>query len=102
MRARPRGTWGAIRSALNIYYADMEGNYPADLPALTINGKYLTALPVAKTPSYHADSSVVAAQVSSNDAGGWSYNNTSGDTNMGTVMVNCTHTDTKGTNWTAY
>ena len=97
-----KGNLGAIRSALSIYYGDMEGNYPADLPTLTVNGKFLAAIPQAKTPSFHTDSSVVVAQTTSNDAGGWSYNNTAGNANMGTVMVNCTHTDTKGTTWTTY
>ena len=97
-----KGNLGAIRSALSIYYGDMEGQYPQLITALTVNGKYLSALPVAKAPNYHGDSSVANYQTAGNDGGGWSYNNTATDPNLGTVLVNCTHTDTKGTIWTSY
>jgi prepilin-type N-terminal cleavage/methylation domain-containing protein len=97
-----KGNLGAIRSALSIYYGDMEGQYPQALAMLTVNGKYLAAVPVAKAPNYHADSSAETDQTTSNDGGGWSYDNTAGDLNLGTVLVNCTHTDTKGTLWTSY
>ena len=98
-----RGNLGALRSALSIYYGDNEGQYPTDnLASLTVNGKYLTAIPMAKTPNYHPDSATVTTQTSSNDTGGWSYDNTVGDPNFGTVWVNCTHTDTKGNVWTTY
>src|SRR5271155_1123123 len=53
-----RGSLGSIRSALSIYYGDMEGQYPSDPSSLTINGKYLNSIPLAKTPNYHSDSSV--------------------------------------------
>lgn len=55
---------GALRSALSIYYADTEGLYPEEtiigtsnnaLQTLTINGKYLSAIPTAKLAPYHAD-----------------------------------------------
>ncbi len=97
-----KGNLGAIRSALSIYYGDMEGQYPVTLAAMTVNGKYLTALPVAKSPNYHSDSAAVVYQTIANDGGGWSYDNTALDANLGTVLVNCTHTDTKGTLWTTY
>ena len=97
-----KGNLGALRSALSIYYGDMEGQYPTDVASLTIGGKYLSAVPVAKAPNYHSDTSVSVGQTSANDAGGWSYNNTTGNANLGTVWVNCTHTDTKGTVWTTY
>ena len=97
-----KGNLGAIRSALSIYYGDMEGQYPADLPALTVSGKYLASIPVAKAPNFHGDTSVVIDQLTANDGGGWSYNDTVGNANFGTLWVNCTHTDTKGTTWTAY
>ncbi len=98
-----KGNLGAVRSALSIYYGDNEGLYPTDdMTSLTTNGKYLTAIPMAKTPTYHPDSATVVTQTSSNDAGGWTYNNTTTDANFGTVWVNCTHTDTKGNVWTSY
>ena len=97
-----KGNLGAVRSALSIYYGDMEGQYPQVMSALTVNGKYLSVFPVAKAPNYHPDSSVESDATGSNDGGGWNYDNTSTDANLGTVLVNCTHTDTKGTNWTQY
>jgi len=104
-----KGNLGSLRSALSIYYGDMEGQYPVDVSALTIAGKYLTVLPNAKAPNYHADSSVpvladAAAEVTAGatGAGGWWYIAVQTDANIGAVMVNCTHTDTKGSVWTVY
>ena len=98
-----KGNLGAIRSALSIYYGDMEGYYPLNADTLTISGKYLSAVPKSKTPSYHADGSAfVNASVISDTTGGWRYNNVTGDANYGTLWVNCTHTDSKGTTWTVY
>ena len=98
-----KGNLGAIRSALSIYYGDMEGQYPTDLAALTVAGKYLNPVPVAKAPNYHPDSSTVAQGVTSAaDAAGWTYNNVTGDSNLGSMFVNCTHTDTKSSVWSTY
>ena len=99
-----KGNLGAIRSAMAIYYGDMEGIYPANMAALTISGKYLTAIPTSRAPNYHADSSgVVFFSVAGlTDAGGWSYNDISTNANSGNVLVSCTHTDTKGTIWSGY
>jgi prepilin-type N-terminal cleavage/methylation domain-containing protein len=101
-----KGNLGAIRSSLSIYYGDMEGVYPNSLSALTIAGKYLATLPLAKTPSYHADASTetdgAVSVITTTDGGAWGYDNTVGDTNMGNMVVTCTHTDTKGSIWTTY
>ena len=102
-----KGNLGALRSAMSIYYGDMEGQYPATPAALTINGKYLTAVPKAKAPNYHGDAETIVALVadsaaSPTDAGGWYYNDQTTNANVGNVLVNCTHTDTKGSVWTAY
>lgn len=97
-----KGNLGAIRSALSIYYGDLEGTYPSNMASLTVAGKYLTAVPVSKSPNYHADTSTIVNQTSSNDGAGWSYNNDASNANFGTVWVNCTHTDTKTTVWTVY
>jgi prepilin-type N-terminal cleavage/methylation domain-containing protein len=99
-----KGNLGSIRSALSIYYGDMEGNYPATMDALTISGKYLSAIPKAKAPNYHGDSSGETDGLLSavNGNGGWWYDNTIGDSNVGQVLVNCTHTDSKGSIWTSY
>ena len=99
-----KGNLGSIRSALSIYYGDMEGQYPNTVASLTINGKYLSAVPVAKTPNYHTDASteVDGLLAAITNAGNWMYNNVTTDANVGQVIVNCTHTDTKGTIWSLY
>ena len=99
-----KGNLGAIRSALSIYYGDMEGYYPLNADTLTVSGKYLSTVPKAKTPSYHTDGSVFtnASVIDDSGNGGWRYNNVTGDSNYGTLWVNCTHTDSKSTVWTVY
>ena len=97
-----KGNLGALRSALSIYYGDLEGQYPTDMTSLTISAKYLATIPVAKTPNYHPDSSAPVNHTAATVVGGWSYNNTVTDPNFGTVVVNCTHTDTKGSLWSTY
>jgi type II secretory pathway pseudopilin PulG len=99
-----KGNLGAIRSALSIYYGDMEGQFPSDMTSLTINGKYLNSIPMAKVPDYHSAASWAhdgtISQLSDN--GNWQYDDVTGDGNYGTVWVNCVHTDTKGTAWSSY
>ncbi len=100
-----KGNLGALRSAMSIYYGDMEGVYPATIGSLTISGKYLGALPKSKSPNYHTDSAGEVLQTDSatpDDAGGWYYNDVAGNANIGNVLVNCTHTDTKGSVWSTY
>jgi len=107
-----KGNLGAIRSALSIYYGDLDGQYPSGLEGLTVAGKYLAAVPVAKAPSYHPDSSVddilpggcVAVNYDVNDfgSGGWVYCDAPADAGYGNAIVNCTHTDTKGSVWSSY
>src|SRR3990167_5591104 len=90
-----KGNLGALRSAMSIYYGDLEGNYPSNLTALTLGGKYLSAVPNAKAPNYHPDGPgvvLVSGAAAPSDAGGWYYNDIIGDANVGSVMVNCTHT----------
>lgn len=99
-----KGNLGAIRSAVSIYYGDLEGQYPTRITALTISGKYLSALPNAKAPNYHVDSSAEGNGVYTGETGtgGWWFSNQSTDANYGGVAVNCTHTDSKGSVWSAY
>jgi prepilin-type N-terminal cleavage/methylation domain-containing protein len=101
-----KGNLGSIRSSLSIYYGDMEGQYPSVLTGLTISAKYLSVIPNSKTPNYHADvSTEVDGTIAVDDTvntGQWAYDNSATDTNLGTVLVGCTHTDSKGTIWTSY
>lgn len=97
-----RGSLGALRSALSIYYGNMEGQYPDDLGALTVGAKYLPKIPQAKTPMHHRASAKFLNGPAPDDSGGWHYNNAALDPNAGTVRVNCTHTDVKGSVWDSY
>ncbi len=99
-----KGNLGALRSAMSIYYGDMEGSYPANVTALTIGGKYIGQIPVAKAPNYHPDTSgtTLFSAAGLTDVGGWAYMDVTTNANMSNVYVSCTHTDTKGTIWTAY
>jgi prepilin-type N-terminal cleavage/methylation domain-containing protein len=99
-----KGNLGALRSALNIYYGNLNGLYPQTLATLTTNGAFMGAIPVAKAPNYHTDSSGETDDqtFTSNDFGGWEYDNNNGDANYGNVWVSCTHTDTKGNVWDTY
>ena len=103
--ASTKGSLGTLRNAISIYYGDMEGQFPATPLALTLNGKYLAAMPTARTPSYHMDTT--AALLTSEaalftDVGGWSYDNTPTDGYYGGLWVNCTHTDSRASVWTNY
>ena len=97
-----KGNLGTLRSAVSIYYADTEGQFPANLDVLTLNAKYLPAVPAAKGLADHPESNAVTLGASSDDSGGWTYNNVGGDARYGSVVVNCTHTDTKGSVWSSY
>ncbi len=100
-----KGKLGALRSAVGIYYGDMEGQYPADPASMTVGGHYIREIPPAQTPNYHADSPAIllgSAAVGFTDAGAWGYDSVPTDQDYGTIFVNCTHTDTKGTIWSSY
>jgi uncharacterized RDD family membrane protein YckC len=94
---------GAIRSALSIYYGDMDGQYPADPLSLTAGGKYLKAIPMTSLKPYHPENSNIRSGKTPEDTGGWLYDNDPGDKEgFGSVSVDCTHTDHKGRAWSEY
>ncbi|MFC1680151.1 type IV pilin protein [Elusimicrobiota bacterium] len=100
-----KGNLGAVRSALSIYYGDMEGVYPQDPNELTVDGKYLGSMPRAKTPNLHPDSSQIALIPSPQaltDEGGWAYVNNPMSPDFGSFFINCSHTDSKGSLWSSY
>jgi prepilin-type N-terminal cleavage/methylation domain-containing protein len=96
-----RGNLGSIRSALSIYYSNLDGQYPQDLTSLTANSTYLRSLPAATVPGRH-NSNAVTLGTAAADGAGWLYDNVALDSHFGGVWVNCTHNDTKGTAWNAY
>ncbi len=107
-----KGNVGALRSALSIYYGDMSGQYPEDLAALTIAGKYIQHLPSLWSASDagawaapHQPNREVQryARFESRDTGKWGYVTPSpGNADSVTLFIDCTHTDTKGSVWTYY
>jgi general secretion pathway protein G len=118
--AATRGGLGSFRSAMMIYYSDLEGQYPAILTGLTqSNGKYLSQFPTIRIPPYHPDDSTdYSMRLCLNTPcsatyhedfvhiAGWAIwymdmpGQVSGD--GGTLWIDCSHTDTVGTMWTAY
>ncbi|MDD2806532.1 MAG: prepilin-type N-terminal cleavage/methylation domain-containing protein [Elusimicrobiales bacterium] len=97
-----KGALSSIRSAIQVYYGDNEGWFPADtLAVLTLNGKYIGEIPAAKAPGTgHAQVKTVAAVTGGGavtDAPGWAYFNDPGHAlSWGNVAVSCTHEDVKG------
>lgn len=119
-----KGNLGALKSAISIYYADMEGNYPDDLYSLTIGGKYISTISAVKIPDYHPSTTAIRHNWNTNmfgcgsgyslDTGEGIYWNDRGncpsgmapggqrDRTLGELWIACSHTDTKGTVWTNY
>ena len=116
-----KGALSSVRSALQVYYGDNEGWFPADdLSVLTLNGKYINEIPVAKLPTTgHADVRIVttfststaagvftvtAGSTTTWDSGGWGYvNNPVASAIWGSFMANCIHKDIKAIDpWTSF
>jgi prepilin-type N-terminal cleavage/methylation domain-containing protein len=116
--AAVKGTLGAVRSAVSIYYGDLEGNHPNELFAGLTNGnRYMPS--VGSMPSLGAYALPKVTTVNPGHTAAPFSNvshadhiNTTGDftddlplrydSNNGDVWVNCTHPDTKGSTWTSY
>jgi hypothetical protein len=105
-RRHTLGDLGAMRSAMSIYYGDMEAHYPANLNVLTIGGRWMEKLARADTGMHPPSDAIqlmtaeeVAAQ-SFRDDGGWYYVTSGSST--GSMGVNCVHTDVKGSIWNRY
>jgi prepilin-type N-terminal cleavage/methylation domain-containing protein len=122
-----KGGLGGIRSAISIYYSDMEGYFPQTIYALTNNGKYMSIFPTIYLDPYHQSydspgsvldcwvtvliNDCVSASVSPEN-GAYEYGQPyssgggmtpNGDTgNVGRLWVSCSHTDSKGSDWTTY
>ena len=101
-----KGTLGAIRSALSIYYADNEGIWPttlADMCDVQVDGggsaKYLEAVPLRKVSGgAAADGTSTETAAALDGTTGWYYNPVDG-----TVLINSKGgTDTKGNCYTGW
>lgn len=95
-----KGSLGAIRSGLSIYYADTEGGYPASGgldTSLTGGQKYLKAIPSCQVPApgnHPSTTGVTDYAGAYTDVGDWMYRSSSG-----TVTANCTHLDSNQRVW---
>lgn len=100
------GNLGAMRSAMSIYYGDMEAQYPSDLSVFTANNRWGMRIVKADTgmhPSSDAIQLMTAEEVvarSYRDDGGWYY--VTRGSNTGSIGINCVHTDVKGSVWNSY
>ncbi|MBL0058986.1 MAG: prepilin-type N-terminal cleavage/methylation domain-containing protein [Elusimicrobia bacterium] len=107
--AAVKGKLGAFRSAVSIYYADNEGNIPANLDSLTASGKYLDVLPSISIPTYAAhpigngvthpfgDWGLIAPGSLGGTGPGWGWFLSGGE-----MRVNCTHPDSTGRVWSTW
>lgn len=98
---KTKGELGSLRSALTLYYGDLEGmQYPQNASAISnesgpLQTKYLSKMPTVKLGlGFHKETRDIddfneGAVLT--DLGNWGYIAT-----RGSVFVNCTHTDTKG------
>lgn len=88
----------SIRKALSVYASENTEALPAQLSDLTVGGQYLKKIPRAHPAPHHPASAAVLPAAAADDAGGWVYTGNAANA----VFVNCTHTDMKGSVWTAY
>ncbi|MDP2866665.1 MAG: prepilin-type N-terminal cleavage/methylation domain-containing protein [Elusimicrobiota bacterium] len=99
-----KGALSSVRSAIQVYYGDNEGWFPADsLACVTLNAKYIAEIPLAKVPGTgHGDSRAVLGAQAATDVAGWLYyNDSTSAVTWGNFVVNCTHEDIKGRGDTA-
>ena len=99
-RRRSLKALATLRAAVARYAADTKTKGPLDLSDLTKEGKYLSELPAVGLSGQHAKSARVGALT--DDTGGWVHSSWPGDPREGSVWINCTHTDNRGTSWSAY
>ena len=99
-----KGSLGAMRSALSIYYADNEGRWSDSLAGMVAilddNGsiKYMASVPVRKVGDGGTGDALATETSTIGGAFGWFYSSSTGD-----LMVNsATGTDTKGNAYSAW
>ena len=118
-----KGKLGTVRSAIAIYYANMEGQYPGDLTnGLVTATNILPALPTVTIPAASSYGNPGHPATNSEGQAGsgqacppsiidlpdqmWYYfPYYAGQANTacaGNVILHCTHQDTKGSLWSAY
>jgi len=95
-----KGSLGALRSALSIYYSDTEGIFPPSgnlVPAMTGGSRYMDSIPQCRIPepgNHPGTNDVTDFAGAYTDVGDWMY-----FASTGGVNVNCTHPDSVGRIW---
>lgn len=94
--AEVRGALASFRAAI--------GDAPPARPSMLVPGK-MAALPRLRLPrSGHPGTREVffGPPAAARDRGTWLYDNDANSPTFGTVIVDCTHTDSRGTAWNSY
>lgn len=104
-----KGSLGALRSSLSIYYGDKEGKYPSDPQELI--PKYLTKIPTLDLPK-HKPSAIIRTikgvgsmeelKAGLNDSGQWLLVVDPQSKINGTIVIDCTHKDSRGVQWNSF
>lgn len=109
-----KGNLGSLRSALNLYYSDNGGVFPACDTAGANSGvfndmapKYIPAIPPVNNglhppnPGVYCDQAMVGGSV--HDGQGWYFDGLlPTDALNGTLWVACDHDDSINLSWTSY
>ncbi len=105
--AAAKETLASARSAIMLYYGDLEGKYPAS-PAELIPA-YLPAMPELELPGHAKTAAVELTDAAGpdiskavTDTGGWLYFTNTKSPNFGMLILNCSHKDDAGTEFYKY
>lgn len=98
-----KGNLGGLREAISAYTA-ARGKPPETLADLVTHGFMPQIPPVRPSRTTHKKSNeVVAAGATPSDTGHWAYRvDSSSDPARGVLMIDCTHTDARGSVWASY
>ncbi len=111
-----KGSLGAIRSALAIYYADNLDHYPtgpatnnSSLLQSALVDKYLKEFPSIRAFPFHPETNAVDDVDSGDlvtshptDNGQWVYVSENVTGSWGSIGVGCFHLDSRSTPWSSY
>jgi Tfp pilus assembly protein PilE len=89
----------SLRSAITIYYADNNGNYPSrDIAKEIVEKGYIEKIPYVYLPRHKKSNQITIGNLDKNiDSGGWAYKvddmpDSNGKT-RGQIWINCSHGD---------
>ena len=109
--AATKGKLGAVRSAISIYYADNDGSYPTNqfgvstMLQYNLVPKYLDEIPgliVPTVPQHNGANYTTNTGISDGSFFGAMSNGYYFNLASGQLVVNCTHTDSRGSTWSLW